>query len=86
MFRSIASLRGLAQFSPTPTSHAYANRGSYSVTASVRYAVDVDFGNGWIPVAGLLAVPAGSTTIEVFEAHTALVDRTCIEDPRGVGC
>jgi len=77
---------GLPQFTATDTSHAYSARGSYRVTAAVRYAADVDFGTGWIPVDGLLAVPAGATTVRILEARTALVERTCIEDPAGIGC
>ncbi len=83
--RSLSAL-GLPQFSATPTSHAYAARGTYTASALVRYAAEVDFGSGWVPVPGLLAIPTANATIDVLEARTALVDRTCIEDPAGVGC
>lgn len=77
---------GVPPFTATDTSHAYRARGVYTVTAGVHYAADVDFGTGWIPVDGVLTVPAGATTVEILEARTALVERTCIEDPDGIGC
>jgi len=77
---------GLTQFDPTDTSHAYRERGEYVISTVVHFAADVDFGTGSIPVEGLLAVPAGATTVEVLEARTALVERTCHEDPDGIGC
>lgn len=77
---------GVAQFTATETSHAYRERGEYVVTTVVHFFADVDFGTGWIPVDGLLAVPAGATTVEILEARTALVERTCLEDPNGIGC
>ncbi|WP_425841572.1 hypothetical protein [Microbacterium sp. PA5] len=77
---------GLAQFTATDTSHTYRERGEYVITSVVHFAADVDFGTGWIPVDGLLAVPAGATTVEILEARTALVERTCHEDPNGIGC
>lgn len=77
---------GQAQFSATPTSHAYAMRGVYTAHAVVHYSAVVDFGNGPIPVPGLLEVPTAGTSIEVLEVRTALVERTCRENPSGPGC
>jgi hypothetical protein len=77
---------GVAPFTPTDTSHVFARRGTYTVQAAVHFAADVDFGNGWERVPGLLALPAGSVDIRILEAHTALVERTCLQDPHGVGC
>jgi len=77
---------GSAQFTATPTSHAYAARGTYTATATVHYAAAVDFGNGWIPVPGTLDITTSATTLRIVEVHTALVDRTCTEDPTGPGC
>jgi hypothetical protein len=76
----------LPQFTPTATSHTYPQPGTYTVRTTVHLAADVDFGNGWSPVEGLLAVPAGDTTVEILQAHTALVQHTCLENPRGAGC
>lgn len=77
---------GRAPFSATETSHAYAARGTYTATATVRYAAQVDFGNGWIDVPGRLEIVGGGTTLRIVEVNTALVDKTCIENPRGPGC
>ncbi|QLD12893.1 hypothetical protein [Microbacterium oleivorans] len=77
---------GQPQFSPTATSHTYSTRGTYAASAVVRYRADVDFGRGWRPVPGLLAIPTAGYTVEVLEARSALVERTCVEAPSGPGC
>lgn len=77
---------GQAQFSATATSHAYAARGTYGAAAIVQYAATVDFGSGDVSVPGLLEVRTPTSTIEVVEVRTALVDRTCLESPGGPGC
>jgi len=77
---------GAPQFTSTATSHIYTERSTYTVRASVSFRVDVDFGNGWERVPGALALPVGDAQIEILAAHTALVERTCGEDPRGIGC
>ncbi|MCT9819936.1 hypothetical protein N3K63_06490 [Microbacterium sp. W1N] len=77
---------GLAQFSATATSHAYAARGTYTASTAVEYSAAVDFGSGWIDVPGTLTIPGGTATLQIVEARTALVDRTCLEDPSGPGC
>lgn len=77
---------GRAQFSATATSHAYAARGTYSARAIVRYSAAVDFGDGWFPIPGFLEIPTAARSIEILEVRTALVDQTCLENPRGIGC
>lgn len=77
---------GQAQFSATATSHAYGARGTYTAHAAVRYSAAVDFGNGWAPVPGILELSTGGYAVEVLEVRTALVERTCVEDPGGPGC
>lgn len=77
---------GLAQFSATPTSHAYGARGTYTASATVRYGAAVNFGGGWVAVPGVLEIPTGAMSVQVFEVRTALVDKTCLESPRGPGC
>lgn len=77
---------GLPQFSATPTSHAYSARGTYSASAVVRYTAAVDFGGGWVAVPGVLEIATSASTVRVVEVRTALVERTCLEDPRGPGC
>lgn len=75
-----------APFSPTDTSHTYTARGTYTATAVVQYHADVDFGRGWRPVTGTLDIPTSRYTVEVLEVHSALVERTCHENPNGPGC
>jgi hypothetical protein len=76
-----------AQFTPTATSHVYADRGTYPVSVTVRYAASVDFGTGyWQPVEGFVTATSGDYPVRVVEVRTALVDETCRENPSGPGC
>lgn len=77
---------GAAQLTPTPTSHVYDHRGTYTARVTIRFRADVDFGNGWTRVPGLLDIPAHTTRITILEAHTALVQHTCHETPHAPGC
>lgn len=78
---------GQAQFTPTTTSHVYRERGTYPVSVTVQYAASVDFGSGtWRPVTGFVSATSGGYDVRVVEARTALVDRTCAENPAGPGC
>ncbi|WP_261167257.1 hypothetical protein [Microbacterium sp. Marseille-Q6965] len=78
---------GQPEFTPTPTSHAYAARGHYQITATVMLAAVVDFGPwGTRPVTGLVASPAAARTVQAVTADTGLVQQTCLENPAGPGC
>jgi len=77
---------GQAPFTPTPTSHTFANRGTYSTSTLVVYTAEVDIGGGWFPVSGELSVDGPSRSIRIYEATTALVARTCEERPAAPGC
>lgn len=83
--RSWADL-GQAQFTPTPTSHTYKERGMYSAQVDVRYTAEVDFGVGWFPIAGEVTAAGPPQEIRIFEAHTALVAHTCQQAPDSPGC
>ncbi|MFS0867671.1 hypothetical protein AB3M83_10135 [Microbacterium sp. 179-B 1A2 NHS] len=74
------------QFSATATSHSYGEPGDYTARVEVRYAAAGNAGFGWFPIAGLLTVESAGTGIRVVEVETALVDRSCDEDPGGPGC
>jgi hypothetical protein len=80
------STLGQADFTPTSTSHVYRERGTYNASVTVLYSASVDFGGGWRPVPGFVEATAGGYGIRVVEVHTALVDRTCLENPGGPGC
>ncbi|MFE5410268.1 hypothetical protein [Microbacterium sp. NPDC056569] len=83
---SWASL-GQGQFTPTATSHTYRERGTYDVSLTVEYAASVNFGSGiWRPVPGVVRAEASGYGVRVVEVRTALVERTCAEDPTGPGC
>ena len=77
---------GQAQFTPTATSHTYAERGTYDARVDVAYTAEIDLGGGWFPVAGQLATTGPAQEIRIFEAHTALVANTCAERPSAPGC
>lgn len=77
---------GQAQFTPTPTSHTFTSPGEYTVTVSVAYAAVVDFGVTTRAVNGTVVASAAPQTLRVLEARTALVDKTCAQNPRGPGC
>ncbi|MGV2984055.1 hypothetical protein ACNPNP_10150 [Microbacterium sp. AGC85] len=83
--RSWADL-GQAQFTPTPTSHTYAERGTYSAAVDVRYTAEVDFGIGWFPIPGEVTSSGAAQEVRIFEAHTALVAHTCEQAPDSPGC
>lgn len=83
--RSWADL-GQAQFTPTPTSHTYTERGTYSAQVDLRYTAEVDFGIGWFPVSGEVTSAGPPQQIRIFEAHTALVAQTCQQAPDSPGC
>ncbi len=80
------SALGQATFTPTATSHIYRERGTYDASVTVRYTAEVDLGTGWFPVEGQLSIDGPTQQIRIFEAHTALVARTCVEQPAAPGC
>ncbi|WP_248147753.1 hypothetical protein [Microbacterium aoyamense] len=78
---------GAAQFTPTATSHAYREHGTYAASVRVLYDAAVDFGTGnWRPVIGQVTASTSGHSIRIFEARTALVLASCAENPRGPGC
>lgn len=77
---------GQPQFTPTPTSHTYAERGVYTARVDVRYTAEVDLGIGWFPISGQLTATGPAQEIRIFEAHTALVAHTCEQAPSSPGC
>lgn len=77
---------GLPPFSPTDTSHVYAERGTYTARAHTTYTAEIDLGTGWIPLSGTLTIPGPPQEIRIFEARTALVAHTCTENPQAAGC
>lgn len=56
------------------------------MSVTVQYAAAVDFGTGWRPVPGYVSATTSGYDVRVVEVKTALVDRTCLENPTGPGC
>lgn len=77
---------GQAQFTPTDTSHTYSERGTYDARVDIAYTAEIDLGVGWFPIDGQLDIAGPAQQIRIFEAHTALVARTCAEQPSAPGC
>jgi len=78
---------GLAEFTPTATSHVYRIRGTYTITLTVEYTAEYRYaGRNWIPIAGVLTLRANDVQITAGSADTVLVARDCISLPRGPGC
>ncbi|SDQ18023.1 hypothetical protein [Microbacterium sp. cf332] len=76
-----------AELSPgASTGHVYRQRGTYVASATVRYRAEVDFGRGWRAVPGTLDIPTAGYAVDVLEARSTLVERTCAEPPAGPGC
>ncbi|MCU1438277.1 MAG: hypothetical protein JWP66_1364 [Naasia sp.] len=75
---------GVRQFTPTPTSHVYADRGTVQVALTVTYLADYRFlGPDWSPVVGELDVSAPPASLRIVAAATMLVDGECGSGP---GC
>lgn len=79
--------QGVHEFDPTGTSHVYTAYGTYYVDLDVDYAAEYRFAGGpWVPISGVLTVPANRLTITVGDAKTVLVERECTRNAAGPGC
>ena len=78
---------GVAEFTPTDTSHAYAESGEYTVTLQVALAAEYRFaGSGWLPIAGTLTIDAAPQRVLVGEVDTVLTVGDCTAYPSSPGC
>lgn len=75
-----------AQFTATATSHAYAARGTYATRVDVSYTAEVGISGSWYDLVGQLHIEGEAQSIRIYEAKTALVARTCVEQPSAPGC
>ncbi|WP_344296703.1 PKD domain-containing protein [Agromyces neolithicus] len=81
------SALGVAEFTPTDTSHVYAASGEYTVTLRVSLAAEYRFaGSGWLPIAGTLTIDAAPQRVLVGEVDTVLTVGDCTEYPSSPGC
>src|SRR5690606_498986 len=75
------------EFTETPTSHVYADKGTYTVQLTTHYAVRATIGDGlWWDIPGTLPIASPPMSLQVYSVSTVLVDKDCTEDPSGVGC
>lgn len=77
---------GLAQFTPTDTSHIYRGRGTFVVRVDTHYSAAVNFGEGWEGLSGEVTARGPEENIRVYEARTLLVADTCRENAVSPGC
>jgi hypothetical protein len=79
--------QGIAEFDPTPTSHVYRAKGTYTIDLTVGFRAEYRYDSGgWIPIAGTLAVPANRLVATAGDAKTVLVAKDCSANPFGPGC
>jgi hypothetical protein len=79
--------QGIHEFDPTPTSHVYAERGTYAIDLTIDYAPEYRFAGGdWVAVIGVVSLPTNRLTITAGDAQTVLVGRDCHANPTGPGC
>lgn len=70
---------GVADFSPTPTSHIYSLPGSFTASVTVRYGVEYRMGaGGWNSVAGVVSRDATTSLVVILSADTVLTKGDCI--------
>ncbi|GHD48421.1 hypothetical protein [Mycetocola manganoxydans] len=78
---------GLPEFSTTPTSHVFDEKGLYRVSVTVSYTVEFRVATlAWRSIAGTLPGPATVVAAVAGTAKTVLVDRECTRNPSGPGC
>lgn len=75
------------EFDRTPTSHIYKKEARYTIRLVIDFRAEYRFAGGaFIPIVGVLPVPANDLHITVDGAKTVLVERDCVTDPSGPGC
>lgn len=79
---------GDRQFSPTSSSHTYAEPGTYALSLTVEYRASFRFTGGTFQaLAGSVSASGGSRQVEVLRVTSVLVDRGCNVDAlRGGRC
>jgi len=78
---------GVREFAPTPTSHIYANPGTYTARVEAVYRVSYRFsGYSWQEVSGEVSAQSGPATLVTARFDRALVSSSCDSTGRHVGC
>jgi hypothetical protein len=78
---------GKREFDETPTSHIYRSTGTYFIDLDIDFAAEYRFAGGpWVPVIGVVRVPANRLVATAGDAKTVLVQHDCAANPSGPGC
>ncbi|QPZ37797.1 PKD domain-containing protein [Paramicrobacterium chengjingii] len=78
---------GVKEFTATATSHTFTEKGTYTVSLTVNYSVEIKTsGTGWLPVQGTLTKAASGVTAIATTANSVIVDKECNRNPSGPGC
>jgi hypothetical protein len=81
------SALGIPEFDQTPTSHIYTAEGTYFIDLTIDFRAEYRFaGMPWVPITGVLPVPANRLVATAGNAKTVLVERECTLNPSGPGC
>lgn len=78
---------GLPEFSPTATSHAYGQSGTYNANVRVGFSLEYRWGsNDWTPIDGQVFASAPATVVLVVNAANVLVKEACHQGTSALGC
>lgn len=78
---------GVAEFTPTATSHSYSRVGSYTVHVTTRYSAEYRYAGGaWSGVSGEVLGPGTHIILRVFAADTVLTTGNCGGAEALLGC
>lgn len=78
---------GVAELTPTATSYVYRIGGTYTINSFVEYSAEYQVNGGaWIGIDGTVTADAPPLVLRAFQGSTALVNRSCVEEPSAAGC
>lgn len=78
---------GVAEFTPTATSHSYSRVGTYAAQVTTRYSAEYRYAGGaWVGVSGEINGPGSHISIKVLAADTVLTTGSCEGGGQLPGC
>lgn len=78
---------GVAEFTPTATSHSYSRVGTYAAQVTTRYSAEYRYAGGaWVGVSGEINGPGSHISIKVLAADTVLTTGSCGGGGQLPGC